>query len=826
MEVLLKPFEFCGYANAVGQILSAFGIVGTTISKIQTRIDSGDSGPLYVYRRAAIFCSDDDNDDALIGAVKMGIPLIIILHPTTLTVFNNTGNRRISVPYHDISELTELLSPLQSCDLTCNDRYKTLELDKLVSSLYRELKLSDNQENIIHKFIFSILYISHFNTFLEDTSSENIIKAYNIENDNKLDKIYSIYKGWKIPAISNLRNELTISKEAYKYIFAILRFDTSLVDAEMLTSLIYKMAALEEAGLYGHQTDFENVAKLLQPLFLNSMQKRAKSSTMENVFGVVQDIYDTVVFDPTNGPGCFLVSAYIGLTQQIRDIETKFDIKCDRPLDLQNFVGLVSNELCLELTKLALIFTHIKELRSKNLLTKQNLEASFDSLNINQGNELIDNWGNYVSPNENLYIVGSPEFRGYNKLPVTSKSAMHKVYKSTSLNGADYSSAWLIKAAQFIGNTEAKAGFVLTNSVSQGAQATFILNTINSYNVEYIFAHRSFKWKTSSHDNTGVTVVIIGIGNIDSDKTKVLFDGINAVICEHIGPTLLPDIDIRIKKRNEPLSKLLPHMRKGNMPDGAVPLTFSSNEIEDFLTEFPKAEKFLRPLYGGDEFVSGVPRWVLWISDEDLEEAQGIKGVADRIELVRQNRTKPSSTSSEKSRQNPHKFRETFCSQPGNITLVVPCVTSEHRQYFQIGILDYNAIVNNNVNVIFDSPIWLLALLESKMHLVWALNSAGGHETRPRYSSGLCYHTFPIPEFTSKQIGILTNLSKTLLEVREKYCDKSLAELYNGLSPELLRVHKWIDETVDSFYRSQPFEDDTERLIWLKNLYNNMLKNE
>lgn len=825
MEVILKPFEFCGYANAVEQILSAYGIVGTTISKIQTRIDNGESGPLYVYRRAAIFCSDNDNDEALINSVKMGVPLIIILHPTSITVFNNSENRQLSVQYNDICELTGLLSPLQTWDLTRNDRYKTLELDILVSSLYRELKLSDNQETLIRKFIFSILYVSHFNTLLEDTSSESIIKAYNIENDIKLDKIFSTYKGWKIPAII-YRQELNISKEAYKYIFAILLFDTSLVDAEMLTSLIYKMAAPEESGLYGHQTDFENVAKLLQPLFLNSMQKRAEASTMENVFGVVQDIYDTVVFDPTNGPGCFLVSAYIGLTQQIRDIETKFNIKCDQTLDLRNFVGLVSNELCLELTKLALIFTHIKELKSNNLLNRNTLEASFKSLNIIQGNELLDNWDTYVSPNENLYIVGSPEFRGYNKLSANSKSAMQEVYESNSLYGADYCSAWLIKAAQFISGTKAHAGFVLTNSVSQGAQATFILDSINSFNVEYIFAHRSFKWKTSSHDNTGVTVVIIGIGNIETDKTKVLFDGDNAVLCEHIGPTLLPNVDIRIKKRNEPLSKLLPHMRKGNMPDGAVPLTFSSDEIEAFLADNPAAEKFVRPLYGGDEFVSGVPRWVLWITDDDLEEAQSIKGVAERIELVRQNRTRPSSTASEKSRQNPHKFRESFCSQPGNITLVVPCVTSEHRKYFQIGILDSNAIVNNNVNVIFDSPIWLLALLESKMHLVWALNSAGGHETRPRYSSGFCYHTFPIPEFTSKQIGILTNLSKTLLEVREKYCDKSLAELYNELPPELVRVHNWIDETVDSFYRSQPFEDDSERLIWLKNMYNNMLKNE
>ena len=83
-----------------------------------------------------------------------------------------------------------------------------------------------------------------------------------------------------------------------------------------------------------------------------------------------------------------------------------------------------------------------------------------------------------------------------------------------------------------------------------------------------------------------------------------------------------------------------------------------------------------------------------------------------------------------------------------------------------------------------------------------------------------------MPELTNKQISTLRNLSKTLLEVREKYCDKSLAELYLHMPPELKRVHHWIDETVDSLYRNQPFETDAERLIWMKNLYNRYLENE
>ena len=75
-------------------------------------------------------------------------------------------------------------------------------------------------------------------------------------------------------------------------------------------------------------------------------------------------------------------------------------------------------------------------------------------------------------------------------------------------------------------------------------------------------------------------------------------------------------------------------------------------------------------------------------------------------------------------------------------------------------------------------------------------------------------------------MAILGNLAKTLLEVREKYCDRSLGAMYKSLPPELARVHHWIDKTVDSLYRSQPFESDGERLVWLKNIYNTLIDNE
>ena len=822
-----QSFGFTGYAKTVRNILSAYEIVDITINKIVDQINKGESGPFYVYRRAVILCDNSGTDLQISNQAYGSIPLVIVLQPTRICLYNSQIGAAFC-KYEELYNKLDYLKPLCSWDVNKSDHYKTLELDILVESLYRALKLYDNEENCIRNFIFSLLYIAHFRNLLDIEAITKGFNEYTKSDDCKLAEVFDYFLKRNCPFIKEDYTHIVISKESYKYIFTIIRFDTEMIDAEILSSLIYRMADREEAGLYGHQTSFVNVEKLLQPLFLDTMQRKINASTNENVYQIVTEIYNTTIFDPTNSPGCYLVASYNGLMQQLRDIESQFNITCNTPLDITQFVALVENDLTANLTRLALTFVHTKELKRIGLLTFDEISKLYDLLSINIDNQLTSDWNQFVTPDEFTYIVGSPQFKGCNKLENSKKSAMQKVFATDVLNNADYCSTWLVKAASYINGKHAKAAFVLTNSVSQGSQATNILNKINELGCEYIFAYRSFKWRISASDNVGVTVVIIGISEKKLCEKKYIYNDLNKIECKEIGASLLPDIDIRIIKRTNaqgPISKVLPGMRKGNMPDGAANiLTFNSIEVDEFLSKYPNAAPFIKPLYGGDEFVSGEPSWCLWITQNHVDDALKIEGIKERVELVRQKRA--SSASGKKSKENPHAFREQNVTSKGKISIIVPCVTSENREYFQMGILDSNAIVNNNVNVIFDCDIWILALLESRMHMVWAKNAAGGHETRPRYSSELCYNTFPAPEINKKRKAVLTNLSRTLLEVREKYCNKSLGALYREMPPELIRVHHWIDETVDSFYRNQPFESDGERLVWLKNIYNKLLEDE
>ena len=100
----LTHFEFVGYARTTQRLLSAYGIVEPTIAKIVNKIENNENGPFYVYRRAVIYCIDDEYQ-SVVAKTKESMPLTIVLQPTQIVLINKQFGK-ISCPY---AELTEYL---------------------------------------------------------------------------------------------------------------------------------------------------------------------------------------------------------------------------------------------------------------------------------------------------------------------------------------------------------------------------------------------------------------------------------------------------------------------------------------------------------------------------------------------------------------------------------------------------------------------------------------------------------------------------------------------------------------------------------------------
>lgn len=97
-----------------------------------------------------------------------------------------------------------------------------------------------------------------------------------------------------------------------------------------------------------------------------------------------------------------------------------------------------------------------------------------------------------------------------------------------------------------------------------------------------------------------------------------------------------------------------------------------------------------------------------------------------------------------------------------------------------------------------------------------------------RYSSVICYKTFPFPSITDNLKQELEKHTFRILEERESHSEKTLAQLYDpDKMPEGLReAHHQLDLAVERCYRSKPFESDEERLEYLFKLYEKMIAEE
>ena len=108
----------------------------------------------------------------------------------------------------------------------------------------------------------------------------------------------------------------------------------------------------------------------------------------------------------------------------------------------------------------------------------------------------------------------------------------------------------------------------------------------------------------------------------------------------------------------------------------------------------------------------------------------------------------------------------------------------------------------------------------------WVFAIGGYLGSSIRYSSSLCYNSFPIPFLNDNQKKALEKLTLELVDEREKFSEKTMSELYDveKMPKGLLNIHEKIDKTVDNIYNKEGFNSDEVRLDYLFELYENLNK--
>ena len=170
-----------------------------------------------------------------------------------------------------------------------------------------------------------------------------------------------------------------------------------------------------------------------------------------------------------------------------------------------------------------------------------------------------------------------------------------------------------------------------------------------------------------------------------------------------------------------------------------------------------------------------------------------------------------------------HRFRQ-IQGEPGQSSIIVPIHSSESRPYLPVGLLPEGGIVSNAAYALYNADLFQLALIASRLHLVWIATVCGKLETRYRYSNTLGWNTFPVPKLTEKNRADLTAAAEGILLARGAHWPATIADLYDPekMPANLRAAHDHNDEVLERIYIGRRFRNDTERLEKLFDMYTKM----
>lgn len=651
------------------------------------------------------------------------------------------------------------------------------------------------------------------------------------------------------------------SKIARSYLLHIGSLDWTKINPDIFGSMIQAVAEDEERGSLGmHYTSVPNILKVLNPLFLDDLRSKLEEAgdNQRMLLNLRNRMARIRVFDPACGSGNFLVIAY----KEMRAIEAEINKRRreeDRRSEIPktNFRGIELRDFPAEIARLALVIAeyqcdvlyrgHKLALAEFLPLDKQNWITCGNALRLDwlgicpptgtgvklQADDLFSTpldqaQIDFENEGGETYICGNPPYLGSTWQSEDQKSELREIFGARTNNwkSLDYVSGWFMKAADYGTRTSAAAAFVSTNSICQGQQVPILWPLVFATGHQIAFAHTSFKWANLASHKAGVTVVIVGISN-HSGRLRRLFspaEGETTIAREvdHINAYLVAGRDLVVEKASRPLNGAS-EMTFGSKPVDGGHLLLSLEELSEMRLTPEERVKFIRPIVGSDEFIGGRQRYCVWIEDQDAQDAHAHPAIGSRLQRVRAMRLASTKIATQRGAQWPHRFDER--RQTGHEAVIaVAAISSENREYLPCGVLAVGTIISNKCFALFNAPLWNMALIASRLHLVWIATVCVRLEMRFSYSNTLGWNTFPVPALTDKNKADLTRCAEDILLARERHFPATIADLYDpdAMPDDLRAAHERNDEVLERIYVGRRFKNDTERLEKLFDLYTKM----
>ena len=594
-------------------------------------------------------------------------------------------------------------------------------------------------------------------------------------------------------------------------------------------------------GMY--YTSIENIHKVIDPLFLDDLNAQLSDSHILELnnrgskrrnflLNLQKKLSEIKIFDPACGSGNFLTESYISLRRienlilkelfgnQIQLGELSNPIK----VSINQFFGIEINDFAVSVAQTALWIAELQMMQETQAIIHRDLDflPLKSYANIKKDNALLIDWKNFAS--EANFIIGNPPFVGFTYQNAAQKADMQKIFPK--IKNLDYVAAWYKKAADFMRDSTCRTAFVATNSISQGETVTRLWKNIFAEGIHIDFAHRTFIWDSESTQKAHVHCVVIGFSSATNHKPKIIFDGDKKIFAGNINAYLLDAPNILVESRPKHLQNFVPPMIYGNMPRDGGNFFLTPEEREEFIKKEPAAEKYIRQILGADEFINGKLRYCLWLVNCPPNELHKMKLIYERVKNVREFRLSSKKAGTRKLADIPTLFAEIRQPTTDNY-LLIPRVSSERRKYVPIGYVPSEIICSDANQMIPNANLYHFGVLTSSIHMNWLKTVGGRLESRYRYSKDVVYNNFVWIEPTEEQKSLIEATAHRILDVRAKYFDSTLADLYDELTmPADLRLaHKKNDVAVAKAYGFEKILDDEPKItVELLKLYESLTK--
>ena len=625
-------------------------------------------------------------------AHKHKVRFIIVTDFNILLSIDLKNNETLDIPIKNLVQHYSFYLPLaglekeQVANEHPADRKAAEKLGKLYDLLYTDKNKSHDLNIFLSRLLFC--FFAEDTNIFRDNQFTNAISSHTADDGSDLKEyIERIFKVLNFKKNAKERKKYPkylqdfpyVNGRLFEKISAIPKFTSKSrniilecgelnwkdINPDIFGSMIQAVVHRGERGSLGiHYTSVDNIMKVIKPLFLddlyNDFNKAGENKNKLN--NLLARLRRLKIFDPACGSGNFLIIAYKELSRLEMEIFEKLrqaSFRVVKHIELEQFYGIEIDDFAHETAKLSLYLAEHQinlEFEERFDIARSTLPLQ-DGGNIIHGNAARLDWEKVCPKDKDseTYILGNPPYLGYSNQKKEQKEDMEVVFSGFSkFKSLDYVSIWFMKAANYIAESIYKFSFVSTNSVCQGEQVSLLWPHLFEKGIEIYFAYTSFKWTNNARGNAGVTCIIVGMRKLSS-KSKYLFSESSKKEVKNINAYLSLGKNIIIPGISKSISELT-KISLGNMAKDGGHLILSKEEKNNLLQADARSKKFLYRFLGSREFINGVERWCLWITDKDIKLASNIREIKIRQNSVKKFRLASPAPSTKKYADRSHRF--------------------------------------------------------------------------------------------------------------------------------------------------------------------------